>query len=165
MGEIIRINIAGPRYIDSSGNVWEEDRAYHSGSYGCLDMPTTDILKTTDNISGTNDQPIFQTMRMGEKMRYRFDLLNGKYRVRILFAETYWESSDAEAENVYIQEEEVLSHFNIFDEAGHDTALCKDFVTQVTEKHLEINFVGISLPMHGGARACGVEVKEISEIN
>lgn len=109
MEEIIRINLCGPRYVDSSGKVWEEDRAYHSGSYGCLDMPTTDVLKTTDDISGTSNQPLFQTMRMGEKMRYRFDLPNGKYRVRILFAEIYWESSDAEEEDVYIQGDKVLS--------------------------------------------------------
>jgi len=163
MGETIRINLCGPRYVDSNDNVWEEDRAYHSGSYGCLDMPTTDILKTTDDISGTNDQTLFQTMRMGEKMRYRFDLPNGKYRVRILFAEIYWESSDAEEEDVYIQGDKVLSHFNIFDEAGHDTALCKEFVTQVTEERLEINFVGISLPMHAGARACALEVEKIND--
>ena len=124
-------------------------------------MPTTDILKTTDDISNTDEQTLFQTMRMGEKMRYRFDLPNGKYRVRILFAETYWESSDAEAEDIYIQGEKVLSDFNIFDEAGHDTALCKDFVIQITEEQLEINFVGISLPMHSGARACALEVEEI----
>ncbi|MFQ6040182.1 MAG: malectin domain-containing carbohydrate-binding protein, partial [Candidatus Poribacteria bacterium] len=43
---------------------------------------------------------------------------NGKYLVRILFAEIYWESSDAEEEDVYIQGDKVLSHFNIFDEAG-----------------------------------------------
>jgi hypothetical protein len=98
---------------------------------------------------------------MGEKMRYRFDLPNGKYRVLILFAETYWESSDAEAEDVYIQGEKVLPHFNIFDEVGHDTALCKDFVTQVTEGQLEVNFIGISLPMHSGARACAVKVEKI----
>ena len=161
--ETIRINIGGHRYVDSSGNVWEEDKAYHSGSYGCLDMPTTDILKTTDDISGTNDQHLFQTMRMGEKMRYRFDLPKGKYRVRILFAEIYWESGDAEEEDIYIQGDKVLSHFNIFDEAGHDTALCKEFVTQVTEERLEINFVGISLPMHGGARACALEVEKIND--
>jgi len=161
MGKIIRINIGGPRYTDHNGNTWEEDKAYHSGSYGCLDMPTTDILKTTDDISNTDEQTLFQTMRMGEKMRYRFDLPNGKYRVRILFAETYWESSDAEAEDIYIQGEKVLSDFNIFDEAGHDTALCKDFVIQITEEQLEINFVGISLPMHSGARACALEVEEI----
>ena len=161
MGKTIRINVGGPRYLDHSGNTWEEDRAYHSGSYGCLDMPTTDILKTTDDIIDTKDQILFQTMRMGEKMRYRFDIPNGKYRVRILFAETYWESSDAEEEDVYIQGDKVLAHFNIFDEAGHDAALCKDFVTQVTEEQLEINFVGISLPMHSGARACALEVEAI----
>lgn len=162
MLKIIRVNIGGRRYGDSSGNVWEEDKAYHSGSYGCLDMPTTDILKTTDDISGTNDQTLFQTMRVGEKMRYRFDLPNGKYLVRILFAEIYWESSDAEEEDVYIQEDKVLSHFNIFDEAGHDAAICKEFVTEVTKERLDITFVGISLPMHAGARACAIEVEAIN---
>jgi hypothetical protein len=162
MGKIMRVNIGGHRYVDSSGNVWQEDKAYHSGSYGCLDMPTTDILKTTDEISGTNDQTLFQTMRVGEKMRYRFDLPNGKYRVCLMFAEIYWESSDAEEEDVYIQGNKVLSHFNIFDVAGHDNALCKAFVTQVTEEQLAINFVGISLPMHAGARACAIEVEAIN---
>ncbi|MFQ6042909.1 MAG: hypothetical protein ACE5PV_18820, partial [Candidatus Poribacteria bacterium] len=57
----------------------------------------------------------------------------------------------------YIQGDKVLSHFNIFDEAGHDAAICKEFVTEVTEERLGINFVGISLPMHAGARACAFE--------
>ena len=155
---IIRLNIGGPKYIDHKGDIWEEDRAYRAGSYGCLDMPTTDVLKTQDAVSGTKDHVLFQTMRVGERMRYRFSLPNGKYRICILFAETYWESSDAEEEDVYIQGEKVLSHFNIFDEVGHDAALEKFFVTQVTDESLEINFVGVSLPMHAGARACAIEV-------
>jgi len=160
---VIRLNIGGQKYIDHKGNIWEEDRAYHAGSYGCLDMPTTDVLKTQDIISGTEDPTLFQTMRVGERMRYRFSLPNGKYRVRLLFAETYWESSDAEEEDVYIQGEKVLSHFNIFDEVGHDAALEKVFVTQVTDECLEISFVGISLPMHAGARVCAIEVESISD--
>ena len=70
--------------------------------------------------------------------------------------------SDAEEEDVHVQEEKVLSNFNIFDEAGHDTALEKVFVAQVTDESLEINFVGISLPMHAGARVCAIEVESIS---
>lgn len=159
---VIRLNIGGSKYIDHEGNIWQEDRAYHAGSCGCLDMPTTDVLKTPDVISATNDPVLFQTMRVGEKMRYRFSLPSGEYRVRLLFAETYWESSDAEEEDVYIQGEKVLSHFNIFDEVGHDAALEKVFVTQVTDESLEISFVGISLPMHAGARACAIEVGLIS---
>ncbi len=160
---VIRLNIGGLKYIDHKNDIWEEDRAYRAGFYGCLDMPTTDVLKTQDAISGTKDAALFQTMRVGERMRYRFSLPNGKYCVRILFAETYWESSDAEEEDVYIQGEKVLSHFNIFDEVGHDAVLEKVFVSQVTDGSLEIIFVGISLPMHAGARACAIEVGAISD--
>ncbi len=54
-----------------------------------------------------------------------------------------------------------LRNFNIFDEAGHDVAIEKGFTAEVAQGFLEIRFVGISLPMHSGARACGIEVKPI----
>jgi len=79
--------------------------------------------------------------------------------VRILFAEIYWETGSAEQQNVYVQGKRVLRAFNIFDETGHDAALAKRFKTKVTEGKLEVRFVGRSLPMHSGARACAIEVK------
>ncbi len=157
----VRVNIGGPTYRDCKGCVWEGDRGYHRGSWGCLDIAATDTLSTADPIEGTDDPALFQTVRMGEEMRYRFDLPNGTYRVRILFAEIYWESSDAEQQDVYIQGRKVLRSFNIFDEAGHDVALEKIFTAEVTGGSLEVRFVGTSLPMHSGARACGIEVEPI----
>ena len=112
-------------------------------------------------IDGTEDPLLFQTIRVGEEMRYRFDLPNGTYRVRILFAEIYWESSDAEQQEVYIQNRKALRDFNIFDEAGHDVAIEKSFTSKVTKESLEIRFVGLSLPMHTGARACGIVIESI----
>jgi len=122
-------------------------------------MATTDVLSTADPIEGTEDPRLFQTVRMGEEMRYRFDLPDGRYRVCLLFAEIYWESSDAEQQDVYLQGKKVLRGFNIFDEVGHDVALERTFRAEVTQGVLEIRFVGISLPMHSGARVCAIAVE------
>jgi hypothetical protein len=83
-------------------------------------MAGTDVLTTSDGIAGTNDDPLFQTMRVGEMFRYRFTLTPGDYRVRLLFAEIYWESGDAEKEDIFVSGRKVLTGYNIFDEAGHD---------------------------------------------
>ncbi len=160
-GMAVRVNIGGPEYEDHEGRLWEGDKGYHKGSWGCLDMATTDVLSTADPIEGTEDPLLFQTVRMGEEMHYRFDLPNGTYRVRILFAEIYWESSDAEQQDVYVQGRKVLRSFNIFDDTGHDVAMEKSFTVKVTKGSLDVRFVGISLPMHSGARACGIEVESI----
>jgi len=154
----IRVNIGGGRYKDKSGALWQADKAYVAGSWGLLSSAGTDVMSTKDRIAGTDDQPLFQSIRVGERMGYRFDLPNGACRVRILFAEIYWESADAEDEAVIIQDKEVLSHFNIFSEAGHDAAVEKTFDARVANGKLEVLFEGQSLPMHSGARACAIEI-------
>ncbi len=158
-GLAIRVNLGGGRYIDSRGRVWTADRAYAPGSWGCLNMPDTDVLSTSHPISNTEDQRLFQSIRMGEELRYRFDLPAGAYEVYLLFAEIYWETRSAEQQDVYLQGRRVLRAFNIFDEAGHDSALIKKFSTNVGGGVLEVTFVSRSLPVHSGARACGIEVE------
>ncbi|MCK4591403.1 MAG: hypothetical protein KAT86_06585 [Candidatus Latescibacteria bacterium] len=158
----IRINLGGEEYRDFKGEIWHADKAYTSGSWGCPNLPQTDVLITTDPISNTQDSKLFQSVRMGEKMMYHFDVPNGDYEVEILFAEIYWETGSAEQQDIYIQGKRVLRAFNIFDEAGHDVALMKRFRTKITEGSLEVKFVGRSLPMHSGARACAIEVRLVS---
>jgi len=121
-------------------------------------MSRTDVLATQDEIAGTEDAPLFQTIRTGEEIRYRFDLPNGRYRVRVLFAEVYWETNDAERQDVYLQERKVLKNFSPFDEAGHDAAVEKEFTAEVIEGYLLLRFTGLSIPMHCGAHACALEV-------
>ena len=158
-GLTVRVNVGGPRYKDKEGRVWDGDKGYHKGTWGCVNLPVTDTMKTADSIRGTDNPLLFQTIRVGEEIVYRFDVPNGVYRVRMLFAEIYWESSDAEQQDVYVQGKKVLRGFNIFDEAGHDAAIEKLFTAKVTGGCLEMRFVGVSLPMHSGARACGIEVE------
>lgn len=154
------INVGGKEYVDSKGKVWNKDKAYSPGSWGCLNFPRTDILTTTDPILNTENVTLFQTIRMGERLIYRFDLQNGEYGINLLFAEIYWETGAAEQQDVYIQNRRVL-RFNIFDEVGHDSALVKKFNVMVTKCSLKIRFVGRSLPMHSGARVCAIEIKSI----
>ena len=161
---VIRVNIGGADYVDHCGERWAGDKAYHKDSWGCTNLPSTDVMETTDPISGTNDPVLFQTMRVGEHMTYRFDVPNGTYHVRILFAEIYWESSDAEQQDICIQGKKVLGNFNIFDEAGHDTAIEKSFTAKAAKGPIEVRFVGVSLPMHSGARACALERRQVKTV-
>lgn len=157
----IRINLGGKEYKDKRGEIWLADKAYVKGSWGCLNLPETDILTTSDPISGTSDIELFQTVRMGESIIYKFDLPNGKYEIKLFFAELYWETNDAEYQDTYIQGKKVFKDFNIFDEAGHDRALEKKAIIKVTQGYLKIDFIGCSLPMHSGARTCAIEIKTI----
>ena len=158
----VRINLGGPEYISSEGSVWYADKAYSRKHWGCLELASTDVLTTTDIIAGTEDAPLFQTVRMGEMFRYRFDLEPGKYLVRIFFAEIYWESSDAERQDIYLNNRCVLSNYNMFDEVGHDVAIEKIFYIKIKRDIFTIKFIGRSLPMHSGARASAIEVKKQS---
>ncbi|MCD6507446.1 hypothetical protein J7M22_12600 [Candidatus Poribacteria bacterium] len=62
---VIRVNLAGEEYVDSNGEIWHADRAYTPGGWGCMNLPQTDILTTTDPISNTQDMKLFQSVRMG----------------------------------------------------------------------------------------------------
>ena len=154
----IRVNLGGTRYKDAAGHVWEQDRQYHAGGWGCTNAPETDVLDTTDPIAGTDDQPLVQSIRVGEQVHYRFDVPNGTYRVRILFAEIYWETHDAERQDVYVAGKKVLSDYSMFDEVGHDACAEKVFTARATGGTLEVRLQGLSFPMHSGARACAIEV-------
>jgi len=155
---VIRVNVGGPDVSDWTGNTWQADREYVTGSWGCLDAATTDILTTTEAIACVEDVNILQSMRQGERLRYRFDLPNGTYTVRLLFAEIYWTSSDAEKQAVRVQGKTVLNHFNIFDDAGKNTEYEKTVIAKVTRGRLDIECIGQSLPMHSGARISAIEV-------
>jgi len=159
---VIRVNVGGKKLKSWEGTVWEADRDYVEGGWGCLDTATTDIQTTTDDVVNSEDLAVFQTVRLGERLRYRFDLPNGTYRVRLLFAEIYWATSDAEQQEVRVQGKAVLSHFNIFDQSGHDAAYEKVVQTNVARGRLEIECIGQSLPMHSGARISAIEVRPIS---
>ena len=158
---VIRVNVGGEEVSDWTGTIWQADREYVAGSWGCLDSATTDILTTDEDVACIEMIDLFQSMRQGERLRYRFDVPNGSYYVRLLFAEIYWTSSDAEKQQVRVQGKTVLNHFNIFDDAGRNIEYEKVVTAKVTCGRLDVEFIGQSLPMHSGARVSAIEVSRI----
>ncbi|HKI69456.1 MAG TPA: malectin [Verrucomicrobiae bacterium] len=76
----VRINCGvTEKLTDSEGNVWLPDEGFADGNpYQVEDIP----------ITNTKDPKIFRTERYGMRS-YRFGVPNGKYTVKLFFAEVY----------------------------------------------------------------------------
>jgi hypothetical protein len=75
----VRINVGGPAYTASDGNVFSAD-AYYSGG---------ETASTTAAISGTPDPALYRDERWGN-FSYSIPVANGIYDVRLHFVELYY---------------------------------------------------------------------------
>jgi hypothetical protein len=123
---------------------------------------TGKTFKVTTAITGASaaDQQLYQTERYdentGEEMKYIFNVLNGKYKVRLHFVETYVSGLGARIFDVAIQGSMAFNNLDIFAEAGSKfKALVKTKTTTVTNGQLSIEFFhdGIENP-----KICGIEI-------
>ena len=70
---------------DVSNLTWVPDQPYTPGSWGHIGGEAT---STNTEITGTPDNPLFQTLQAGIE-GYRFDLPQGTYEVELLFADIF----------------------------------------------------------------------------
>jgi hypothetical protein len=140
VSDTIRVNCGGPAYTDVTGGVWGAD----TGSSGGTDYSTTDA------ISGTNDQTLFQTEEYGDTQTapfyYSFNVPNGSYTVKLFFAEIYtgWCSAGSRVFNVDINGTTVLQNFDIYATAGCETALIEQFPVTTTTGNIKVNFTDVN---------------------
>ncbi len=140
VADTIRVNCGGPAYTDAAGAVWAADSGGTGGSTN----------STTDAIVGTNDPTLFQTEEWADAASapfyYSFNVPNGTYTVKLLFAEIYtnWCSPGSRVFNVDINGDTVLSNFDIDDSVGCETALIKQFPVMVTNGNIKINFSDVN---------------------
>ncbi|HEY1121015.1 MAG TPA: malectin domain-containing carbohydrate-binding protein, partial [Haloferula sp.] len=152
----IRVNAGGGQFTDHLGNVWAEDVGFFN------------IGQTAPNsnpISGTQDAALYQSERYdgssaGLDLEFSTAVANGKYEVRLHFAETFSEITSAGQRvfDVYAQEQLAISHLDIFDRVGANAALAMVIPVTVTNGEIEIRFdhLGIQNP-----KICAVEVYSI----
>jgi len=134
---VYRINAGGDLFTDDVNQHWSADQAYRAGGFGYEGGKT---FFTTDPISGTNNDKLYQTLRY-QMTAYRFDLPNGLYRVVLHLAETYFQAPDELRMSVAIEGETKLSDLDIYQEVGHDAALVYSFPdNQVSDGRLDITF-------------------------
>jgi hypothetical protein len=72
--------------------------------------------------------------------RYEIPVTNGNYQVRMHFVENYFTGPGLRVFNINIENQQVLTNFDIFSEVGYRTALVKDFNATVTDGVLTIKF-------------------------
>jgi hypothetical protein len=119
----IRIVTRNANYTDVEGNLWNIDKYFAGGR------------QTSDGaaVFGARDPELFAWQRYGH-FSYHFPAPAGKYRLRLLFAETFFGPNNrgkgglgSRVFNVYCGGVALLRQFDIFKEAGESRALEKVF--------------------------------------
>jgi enterochelin esterase-like enzyme len=149
---------ADASYKDKSGNVWEADQELAAGkTWGADDGMTMDRAEI--GITGADNPRIYETERysMGS---YKFTVPNGKYTVRLHFAETF-EGITGPGERVFsvsLQGKEVLKDIDPFKAAGGALKpVVKEFKgVSVENGQLLIGFT----PNAENPQICGLEILE-----
>jgi hypothetical protein len=141
---VLRVNCAATEpYTDKASNLWLPDQYMEEGkTWGAMDGMEVDRGEL--GIAGTDAPKVYETERymMSE---YKFKVPNGKYTVRLHFAETY-SGIGGEGERVFsvtINGKNVLEDFDVYKAAGGpEKPVVKEFKgIAVTNGELVIGFV------------------------
>ena len=132
----MRINTGGLSFVDTGGNTWEADAHFNTGN----------TFSTAAAISNTADDLLYQTERWDDtpapELAYAIPVDNSHYEVTLHFAEI-WSGAFAVGARVFdvaIEGATVLDDFDIYAEAGANTALTKTFHVEVSDGTLNILF-------------------------
>ena len=144
---VLRVNAGAEKeYVDQSGAAWLPDQEWKDGAkYGAVDGKT--IVRENLKIAGTKAPDVFLTERYS-MTAYRFVVPNGKYAVRLHFAETY-PGIDTQGPRVFsvsIQGKPALADFDVMKTAGgFAKPVVKEFKgVAVTDGKLLIEFTAKS---------------------
>ncbi len=127
----IKAGVSAP-VTDSAGNVWQADQGFEGG----------DVVERPDaEIAGTKDQVLFRAERYAMDS-FSWPLPNGKYQVKLYFAETY-DGITGPGERVFsfnVQGQE-FKDFDVWKKAGGPLKACVETVNvEVTNGKLLIKF-------------------------
>ena len=126
-------------YVDHQHHTWLGDRPYSQGSWGYTDFGIG-TASTSDPISGTQDDALYQTERYGPSVGYRYDgLRNGIYNVTLKFCELYWHAANRRIFDIAVNDILFLDDLDIYGHVGHDAALDYTFQVKVSNESLIIS--------------------------
>ncbi|MEX2428076.1 MAG: malectin domain-containing carbohydrate-binding protein, partial [Bacteroidales bacterium] len=121
------INFGGPDYEASDGTVFTGNQDGNKYS-------------TTSDISGTEDDQLYQTERYGNSFSYNIPVENATYTITFMFAEIYQTSAGTRVFNVSLEGEEVISNLDIFAKVGKDAAFDETFEVTIIDGEINIGF-------------------------
>ena len=127
---VFAINAGGSAFRASNGITYEADKAFSGGS----------IYKTTNTISNTVDDVLYQSERYGN-FSYAVPVVNGTYEVTFKLAETYHTAAGKRQFDILMENSnEAFNDVDIYKSAGMNAAF--DLVKSVTVNDgvLNVNF-------------------------
>ena len=153
----VRVNAgASTDYVDTSGKLWQADQTYAQGEWGYEGGVA--YFKNL-SIQGTNDDSLYRTERYGNFV-YRFSVPNGNYHVTLYFAEIYWHEPGSRLFSAKINDQQVLTDYDIFSEVGFATATQKSFDMAVNSGEIKIDF----WPTIDNAKISAIEIEKVSSV-
>lgn len=133
----IGINAGGDN-VTVANETYLGDRPFMAGN--------GNTYSVSEEFNNTTDDELYRTERYGD-FAYHLPAVNGEYRVTLLFAEIYQGVNDNDDDqvgdrlfNVSIENETVLSDYDIYAEVGALNATQKTYVANVTDGTLDIEF-------------------------
>jgi hypothetical protein len=122
------INVGGGQ-INQGSKTWQADKFFSGGSdYTSLAA-----------ISGTSLDKLYQSERFASNLNYDIPLKSGKYKVKLHFAEIYFNSSNKRVFNIKLENNTVSSKVDIYKSVGKNSALIKDYEVNVNDGNLDLN--------------------------
>jgi hypothetical protein len=155
-----RQNAGGSAFVDGTGATWEADAAYTTANtFGFIGGTA---FSTASPIAGTLDDALYRSSRSGSSFTYRFDVPAGTYTVLLKFAEIDPNRAAVGRRvfNVTVENTQVLTNFDVYAQAGANTALDRSFSTTVGDGALGIRFSGVT----GGATVSAVQVISAEQV-
>lgn len=125
----VRINVGGPRYVDSGGQVWEADQHFTGGR----------TPKGSFTVNGTAEGPLFADRRQGT-FRYAVPVASGAYNLRLVFAEPQHAVAGKRTFDVTAENRLIFDDLDIAAHAGRQTALVTGTPVDVSDGRLDLYF-------------------------
>jgi len=115
---------------ETTGETWISDQVYKEKSFGYVggsvyQKNSSKFQGTASDIQGTENDPLFQTMREGIEA-YKFDVEKGKYRITLLFAEPEYNASEENIYNLSEAEKKDIPGLRSFDIKINGKTLSRD---------------------------------------
>ncbi len=158
----LRVNSAGPKVVDTAGNVWVADRSWLAGTtpWGYVGGVGRVVSSL---ISGTEDDKLYQTERLytgAAKPGYRFVVPNGRYRLTFKYAETYWNAAGKRKFTIMAEGKICSANYDPYVAAGgikNKAAPDKVCYVDVTDGLLSIDFISVV----GQAKADAIYIQQL----
>ena len=133
----LKINIGGGNFLDF---ISDREFVTDTSNYGYMQGS---ISTNNNQIKNTNVEKIFQS-EVYDITKYIVRIPNGKYRIKLMFAENYYTASSKRVFDVYVQGNKVLNALDIFKEVGSRSAFEKTIDNiEVNDYILDIHFAAI----------------------